>query len=439
MQLGHARAILRIDHDGGGRLVDDCGSVNDHPRRETVAMIARRVELAVPGKERRAAHPRRRQRRLMRHYLAERRAVQQCGQPTPPVNAFNLLPGLFDRENPLVFEMERLDSRIEVGLVFELALGQRDVEFPNLVRVSRLDEVFAREAREAAYAQLGLEALHRCRYLAQHTVYRFVGKVAGKGEFALRELAHDVGVLAAASAERTGRTRHQHLAASEFPRDRHDVPAGRAATRDEQALAWIDALIDGDVLDRADHVIARDFHYCARGVLHTQAEPGGDFPDGGRGRIGVRAHSSRQKIFGIEIPEHQRRVGDRRFSATDAVARRTRFSTRALGANAPQSARVDPGDRAAAGADALNIDRGQARNMPGEHRAQPGLARERDLSVMHQAYVEAGAAGVAYDEVATADIVLGISAPGHRRHRGARLDQVNRTLNDIADMHHAAE
>ena len=90
---------------------------------------------------------------------------------------------------------------------------------------------------------------------------------------------------------RAGRARHQDLAASEFARDRHDIQPGGAAAGDQQALARIDTLVNGDVLDRADHVIASNFHYRARGVLHLQAETRGDLRHRLRGRVGVEGAS----------------------------------------------------------------------------------------------------------------------------------------------------
>ena len=93
----------------------------------------------------------------MRRQPGQRGTVEQRGQPAPPINALDLLAGLLDRENPLVLVMERLDRRVEIGLAFEAALGQRDVELPNLVRIARLDEVLALESRQPALAQLGLQ------------------------------------------------------------------------------------------------------------------------------------------------------------------------------------------------------------------------------------------------------------------------------------------
>ena len=60
---------------------------------------------------------------------------------------------------------------------------------------------------------------------------------------------------------------------------------------------------------------------------------------------------------------------------------------------------VDPDDRAAAGADALHVDRGKAGHVAGEALAEPGLAGPRDAAVADQADVEARAAGVGDDGV----------------------------------------
>ena len=52
------------------KQLDDRGTLDRHPGRETLSMIARRNELAMAGKEDRMPHPRRRQRRLARRDLA---------------------------------------------------------------------------------------------------------------------------------------------------------------------------------------------------------------------------------------------------------------------------------------------------------------------------------------------------------------------------------
>ena len=48
------------------------------------------------------------------------------------------------------------------------------------------------------------------------------------------------------------------LRAAEPARDRDDVEAGRAAAADKHGRARVDALVDGDLLDGADHVLGGD-------------------------------------------------------------------------------------------------------------------------------------------------------------------------------------
>ena len=66
---------------------------------------------------------------------------------------------------------------------------------------------------------------------------------------------------------------------------------------------------------------------------------------------GIERHAPAVEIVRIEIAEHDAGVGHRRLVAAAAVAGRPRHGAGALRADAQQAAGVDPGDRAAAGAD----------------------------------------------------------------------------------------
>ena len=75
-------------------------------------------------------------------------------------------------------------------------------------------------------------------------------------------------------------------------------------------------------------------------------------------------------------------------------------------------------------------------DVAGEHRAQPRLARELDVAVAHDADVEAGAAGVADDEVAGR---MAATRAGDRRHRRSRVDRVQRPLGHVVEPQDPAE
>src|SRR5438067_1034544 len=78
-----------------------------------------------------------------------------------------------------------------------------------------------------------------------------------------------------------------------------------------------------------------------------------------------------EKVRGIEEPEHQVRVGHRRAGAAFAVARGTRLGAGALRADVENASRVDRRDRAAAGAERVDVDRRQ-RDLRDADRLFPG-------------------------------------------------------------------
>ena len=96
-----------------------------------------------------------------------------------------------------------------------------------------------------------------------------------------------------------------------------------------------------------------------------------------------------------EAAEHEIGVGDGRLRAAAAVAGGTRHRLGAARADPQRAALVDPRDRAAAGADRVDVDDRDADRDAVERR----LARHLRAAVEHQADVGAGAAHVDRDDV----------------------------------------
>ena len=126
-------------------------------------------------------------------------------------------------------------------------------------------------------------------------------------------------------------------------------------------------------------------------------------------------------------------VGHRRLVAAAAVAGRARRRARALRPD-QEGALADPGDRAAAGSDALHVDHRQA-DVVAVAPVPVGL--DLGVAVPHEADVEAGAAHVDGDEV-------GLAAPlgGHRRAhdptRGTGAEQAHGLASDVFGGHDPA-
>ena len=114
-----------------------------------------------------------------------------------------------------------------------------------------------------------------------------------------------------------------------------------------------------------------------------------------RAKLFIQRHAAAEQAARREAPEHEIRVGDSGLLATTAVTGRTRLRARALRADLHQPVAVEPGDRAAACADRIDVERGDARRIPldpfVEGRAGRIAADQRD--------VRAGAAHVERDDI----------------------------------------
>ncbi len=102
-----------------------------------------------------------------------------------------------------------------------------------------------------------------------------------------------------------------------------------------------------------------------------------------------------------------------------------------------QAALVDPGDRAAAGTDALDIDGRQAGHVAAKAAAEPGLPRVRDAALADQANIVGRAAGVADDQRVRL-VRSRIGERPDRRHARTGIDQLHRRLGDAGGVHDAA-
>ena len=154
--------------------------------------------------------------------------------------------------------------------------------------------------------------------------------------------------------------------------------------------------------------------------------------------VHVERDRATEEVAGIDVPEHDRRVGDRRAHAAARVTGRARIGARAARPDAKQAALVDPGDAAAAGADALDVDRREPGEVALVLPAEPRLARPRDPTVAHEADVVARAAGVGDHRGGGARLALGVVAARDRRHRRTRVDRVDRRGRHRVGVEHAA-
>ena len=114
-------------------------------------------------------------------------------------------------------------------------------------------------------------------------------------------------------------------------------------------------------------------------------------------RGGVEPLAAAEEIIGIEQAADEVGVGHRRVAAAAAVAHRPRIGARALRPDREEAGAVDPDDRAAAGGDGGEIERGNV-ELPARHHALGDFERR----ALDEGDVAAGAAHVEGDEAAFA-------------------------------------
>ena len=164
-----------------------------------------------------------------------------------------------------------------------------------------------------------------------------------------------------------------------------------------------------------------------RGLLHGQPERLGDLRvDGLAGQLQRQRLAAAEQAPLGEDPEDQVGVGVGRLGAAVAVAGGPGNGLRAARPDPQVAAVVEPGDRAAAGADRADPQRGHVDRVVVDH----GRGVADGLAVDHQADQERGAAHVGGDDVAVAEL----AAQGDRaddaagEHRADRADRRGRCL-----------
>ena len=115
-----------------------------------------------------------------------------------------------------------------------------------------------------------------------------------------------------------------------------------------------------------------------------------------------------EKIFRVEIAEHEIGVGHGGAGTALAVTGRSRQRPGAFRPDMQDAAGIDPRDRAAAGADARNVQAVQRDAVAADF----AVHDQRRLAVRHQADIGRGAAHVERDQVLYPDQAGGMDAAG---------------------------
>ncbi len=189
------------------------------------------------------------------------------------------------------------------------------------------------------------------------------------------ELTHDrdrgipleIGCEQSGGGEDAGAWRNEQRRHLGVTRERVCVHGTRPTEGVEDEGARIIAPLDKDELECVDHGSVRDLDDAARGFDDAEAERlGAVLLDRAAGRLDVERDLAAQEEVGIEPPEDGVRVGHGRLGAAASVTDRSGSGAGAAGADAQQAARVDPCDRAAAGADFDEVDDGCSHRVAGE-------------------------------------------------------------------------
>ena len=210
--------------------------------------------------------------------------------------------------------------------------------------------------------------------------------------------------------------RHEHARDLELERDVAGEQRPRAAGGDERELARVVAAAHGVELDRLGHPVLLDLQRAERGLLDRHPELAGDRAHGLLGELAIELHRpAEQAAVGAQAAEHELRVRRGRQRAAAAVARGPGVGTGRLRADAEHAALVDVRDRAAAGADRVDVDHRHHRLVVADLRVEQ--VPHAQLAAGGDADVGRGAADVERDDVVEARHAAGPDAadqPGHR-------------------------
>ena len=193
--------------------------------------------------------------------------------------------------------------------------------------------------------------------------------------------------------------RDEHARDLQLERDVAGEQRPGAAGRDERELARVVAAPHAVQLDRLRHPELLDLERAERRLLDRDAELARRPSAIAAAReLGVELHAAaEQAAVRPQAAEQELRVGRRRLLAAAAVAGGAGIGARRLRADAEDAAGVDVGDRAAAGADRVDVDHRHHRLVVADLRveqvAHPQLRRRRDADV------GGGAADVERDDV----------------------------------------
>src|ERR1700677_1485910 len=160
-----------------------------------------------------------------------------------------------DREEILMHAVEILQKPSHAFRIFEGVVVKRNFDFPYLIGVASLYREPDFDVRRAR-AGPGNEARAAALQFGDDTRGQFEVEVLRRGEGGGREIPTQIGEQRAGRTERGGDPRDDDSGDAETPRYRRRVEPCAAAAAGQHGFAGVDALLQGDVVDRGDHALA---------------------------------------------------------------------------------------------------------------------------------------------------------------------------------------
>ena len=331
-------------------------------------------------------------------------------------------------DQPRVDELDVLALH-PVAVAALVGLGEALLDGAEVVGLDGQLERLAVVAQVRTPAQLRVvEVLAR---LLLHRRERLLGVAAAQ------QRAHGVdphvGHREAERAQHAARARDQQRRDAELLGERAGVQPAGAAERDERELARVEAALDRDHPQRPAHLGVGHAHDAERGLERVEAELGAEALERRLGLVARERQLAAELGAVAEVAEQHVGVGDRRLLAALAVGGRAGVGARRARPDAQRAAGVGPGDRAAAGADGVDVDHRQLDRDARDDR----LGRRARLAAEHRRDVRARPAHVEGQHVLVAAGARHVRRADDAARR-AREHAAGRLLGGGADVEHAA-
>ena len=213
-----------------------------------------------------------------------------------------------------------------------------------------------------------------------------------------------------------GSARDHDLRDAQFARHHRRMQGAGAAIGDEAEFGCVEAALGGHPAHHMGHLGRGDAQnaVCRRPEIETERRGDAGF-ERASSAFDVEAHLAAEKAVGGQPPEDEVGIGDGRLGAAAPIAHRTGLRARAFRTDMQRAAHFDARDRAAAGADLLDVDHRHLHRQTGGVAADERAAGHQHLAAMDDAGLGGGAAHVEGDGVLEPDAIAQCLGAGHAR------------------------